>query len=397
MDLQQIDRAFAVLERYREAGAFPGYVAGVAHKGKTIALRAGGLAQLDPARPMTTETLFDMASVTKVMATTPAVLALVDDGLICLDEPLWSLMPEFEKGEKRAITIRSLLTHSSGLPSWRPTYASCRSPEEAIRYIASLPLAYKTGTSVQYTCLGFMILGELVDRISGMPLDRFAFRRIYAPLGMERTGFRPDTHANTAATEDGNQYEAAMATRGGVQVLLWRTGITVGAVNDGNAFYTMNGVSGNAGLFSTASDTLRYGQMWLERGRAGKSRILSEAVVAVATRDQTPTLPAGRGLGWIVHRAEPPVHQEFLPSPSSKEFLPPEAYEAFAPPRVGGDYLSPGSFGHTGFTGTSLWIDPSRELVVVLLTNRTHPQVRPEIAWARPKFHNALIAAYSDQ
>lgn len=397
MNDQQLDRAFGVLEQHRETGAFPGYVAGVAHKGQVVTIRSGGLAQLDPIRPMTSETLFDMASVTKVMATTPAVLALVDDGLLSLDEPLWSLMPEFAVADKRAITVRLLLTHSAGLPSWRPTYAFSKSPEESIRYIASLPLAYEPGTDVQYTCLGFILLGELVRRVSGSPLDQFVAERIYRPMALRQTGFGPVSPDQVAATEEGNRYEAAMAVRGGVQVsCTWRTGITAGTVNDGNAYYTMGGISGNAGLFSTAADTLRFGQMWLDRGRLGGVRILSEAVVAEATRDQTPGLPFGRGLGWIVQRSGPPGRREFLPSPSSREFLPPEAYEAFTPPRSGGDYLSPGSYGHTGFTGTSLWIDPARELVMVLLTNRTHPVVRPEIAWTRPRFHNAIVAAFSE-
>jgi CubicO group peptidase (beta-lactamase class C family) len=351
-------------------GAFGGAVALVAHRGVVVLHRAAGWACREPQPvPMTAEVIFDLASLTKVVATLPSVLCLVARGELELDRPVGQVLPEFgHDGWKTAVTIRRLLSHTSGLPAWLPLYLDARGPDEYVAAIARLEPAAPPGQQAIYSDLNFILLGEVVKRISGQDVAGFAASEIFTPLGMRDTLFRPPPalRLRIAATERGNGSEMGQAGERAASFPYWRHELIWGEVHDGNAFYGLGGVAGHAGLFSTATDLARYGQMWLQRGSWRGTQVLPARLLAEATRPQAP----GRGLGWLLAGPEPR----------------PETFPARG--------LSPSAYGHTGFTGTSLWIDPELELVVILLTNRVHPEVRDEIATIRPAFHERVAAAF---
>lgn len=364
-----------------EAGAFPGAVAAIADRREIIAWRAFGHAALEPAVvPMKRDFIFDVASLTKVVATTPAVLLLAEAGELSLDEPVSRFIPAWRGPVKETVTIRQLLTHTSGLAAWYPTYAAARSPGDAaavVDVIAGLNLAYTPGTKVEYSCLGYILLGRIVEHVAAQPLDRFCTDHVFQPLGMRDTSYRPSDVSRVVATERGNLYEREMVRAHGLDFDGWDDGVARGQANDGNARYGMGGVSGNAGLFTTAADLVRYGQEWLKALQGGSSW-LSQATATLAVTNHTPVLDMARGLGWVLMPDDAAVRA---------------AGPAPVGPRWCGELLSPGSFGHTGFTGTSIWIDPHRGYVFVLLTNRVHPHVRTGIEVVRARFHNAAVAA----
>ncbi len=366
----------------REQAVFPGAVAAVVWGGTRLVLGAFGHAQVTPRRrSMTTETIFDLASLTKPLATTTAVLQLWEQGAIDLDAPVVAYLPRFARGGKAAVTVRQLLSHTSGLPAWEMLYLpgtprenatrapSCRSIEEAVARICATPVVVRPGTKVEYSDLGFIILGYLVERLSGLSLDRYVRRHIFQPLGMRWTRFRPPRswRSRCAATELGNAFERAKAAAQGLgRRFAWRTHLLRGEVHDGNAWYLGHGVAGHAGLFGTAADLARFGMMLLRGGAPSGARILSSDATAEAMRNQTPGLdPEPRGLGWAL---------------TGSTSL--------------GTRASRSAVGHTGFTGTSLLIDPARDLVIVLLTNRVHPRAdSAAIQDFRPAFHDAVIEA----
>lgn len=353
IDPFRLEAAFHLLEEEIAQSRLPGAVAVIARFGKVAAHRALGWAAVEPERrPMSPNTLFDLASLTKVMATLPAVLRLVEQGAFRLDDPLSLFFPDFRDEGREEIRIRHLLTHTAGFPPGSPVLREpAGSREERIGRIASIPLEERPGSRVVYTDLGFILLGELVAKVSGQPLDRFVREQIHQPLGLTHAGYLPSGEAarNAAATE----YRDYLGRH------------QCGEVHDENAT-ALGGIAGHAGLFATAPEVAAYGQLWLDGG-AG---VLAPATVAAATRDQTIGVPGQdhRGLGWIVVQ-------------------PDSAYMSC------GDLFAPGSFGHTGFTGTSLWVDPSRQLVVALLTNRVHFGRTDHILRLRPRFHNAVAAA----
>lgn len=349
-DPGRLEAAFAVLADEIQSGLLPGAVAVIARRGTVAAWRALGWAQLHPARrQIEPSTLFDLASLTKVIATLPSVLLLLERGAFRLDDPVCRFFPEFTGEGREEVRIRHLLTHTGGLPPGIPLYRYEGDREARIRQVFTVQLQAKPGARVIYTDLGFILLGELVTRLTGKGLDEFARQHVFEPLGMSSACFNPpaELRSRCAATE----YREHLGRH------------QCGEVHDENAT-ALGGVAGHAGLFATAIDVAAYGQMWLNGG----SPVLSPATVAAATRDQTPGLDDCRGWGWIVCR-------------------PDSAFMSC------GDLFSPGSFGHTGFTGTSLWIDPSRELVVALLTNRVHLGRQEHILRLRPRFHNAVAAA----
>lgn len=369
VDPARLERAFAVLARGVEQGAFAGAVAAVGGPDQLV-VRAFGHAALRPEKiPMRTDTLFDLASLTKVVAALPAVLRLVEEGAFSLDAPVHAILPEFPD---ERVTVRHLLTHTGGLPAWRPLYLDCRGWDEYLRAIGQVPLESAPGTRVVYSDLGFILLGGIVVRVTGQPLADFCKSAVFDPLGMAETCWTPRVdRSRIAATEEGNRTEYGMAGSRAAEFGRWRRGILWGEANDGNAFYGLDGVSSHAGLFSTAADLAAYARAWLRGG----APILSRAAVALATRNLTPGQAEARGLGWQKPPADP------LP----------------ARPHSCGELLSPASFGHTGFTGTSLWIDPERQLFVILLTNRLHPVPRragPDLFALRPAFHNAVASAW---
>ncbi|MCX7866190.1 MAG: DUF1343 domain-containing protein [Limisphaera sp.] len=326
--LRQIDEA---IETAIREGRIPGGVLWLERAGRQY-VRAYGQRALEPAREaMTVDTIFDVASLTKVVATTPAVMLLIEDGRLALDEPVARYWPEFAGGGREEITIRHLLTHTSGLRPGLPLQPEWSGAPTALAMITrEKPLA-PPGTAFVYSDLNFMILGELVRRISGQGLDVFCRERLFRPLGMVDTGFCPpaEVWSRVAPTE---RLPSGQVLRG--------------TVHDPTA-RRMGGVAGHAGLFSTAADLARFARMLLDQGQLDGRRIFRVETVRLMTTVQTPgTVPARRGLGWDID------------SP-------------YSVPR--GRWFPLGSYGHTGWTGPSLWIDPFSGTFVLFLCNRNHP------------------------
>lgn len=317
----------ALVERELAAGAAPGCVVAIGDARSIAFLRAYGWRAIEPARePMTTDTIFDLASVTKAVATTTSILRLVERGAIELDAPARRYLPELRGGGRERITVRHLLTHTSGLPAVDPLTDYDGGERPAIARIARAALEGAPGGSVRYSDLGFILLGEIVARVDGRSLDRFAHDEVFAPLGMRDTLFVPDAslRGRIAPTERAER-------RGGEMVR--------GVVHDPRAF-RLGGVAGNAGLFSTAEDLSRLAQSFLRNGDG----VLSPASLQAMARVD-PSVPGRRALGWDVGHAG----------------------------------LSARAFGHGGYTGTSLWIDPEAGLYIVLLSNRVHPNGRGDV------------------
>ena len=342
---------------------------------------------------MALDTIFDLASLTKPVAGATAALLLLEDGVWSLDDAVCRFIPEFAAHGKSEVTIRHLLTHSSGIGSWGATYTRGRDPAAALQFICELPLGYAPGADVQYSDLGYSLIGHLVRRVTGAGIDALLRARVWDALGMADTGYLPTgaAAARCAATEDGNRYEQTMVRNLGETFDGWRSYVQVGEVNDGNTYYALGGVSSHAGLFSTAADLATFAAMYL----AGGAGVLSRAAIREATADQTAGLAKSRGLGWELLRKGRQGRAEWAPTAAARRVHGTPA-RSMPVPRPYGDLLSGRTFGHTGFTGTSLAIDPERELVIILLTNRTHPEATNDrIVAVRPRFHN-LVAASVD-
>ena len=312
----------------------------------------GSLRRLNKPEPMTAVKVFDLASVTKVMATTMAIMMLVDRGQVYLDSPVSTYLPDFSGAEKEHITVRHLLTHRSGLPQWLPIYYHAGNTEDAYDYIRRLQLAWPIGLQRHYSDLGFMLLGLIVEQVSRNPLDTFLDNELYTPLGLSSTGFQPTGARDEAkddgafaATSHGNPYEHRMIydPAFGYRIEVdpdtwdgWRTYTLSGEVNDGNAFHTFGGVAGHAGLFSSATDLRVLLQLLLDEGEYENRRYMSAEVIKTFFTDTGD----GQALGWQIPTEAP--H---------------------------------GSFSHTGFTGTFVLGVPEEDLAVVLLTNRQNSGV----------------------
>lgn len=322
--LETIDR---VVTRGIKAGGFPGAAVVVGRKGSAVWEK--GFGRIDWAasssRVSATETIYDLASLTKVIGTTTAVMILYDEGRIKLDAPVVTYLPEFTGGYKDSVTVRQLLEHRSGLPADRDLWRIAHSPAEARQVVLEASLECKPGQCYIYSDLGAITLGMMVERITGQGLDVFLHERVFAPLGMVNTFFKP---------ADSVKFRVAPT-----EVSPPRGYPLQGEVHDENA-YALGGVAGHAGLFSTASDLSIFAQMILEGGEYKGVRIVSDSAVKLFTTRAS----GSRALGW-----------------------------AMADGQWGsGRFMSEGSFGHVGYTGTSLWIDPEREMFVILLTNRVH-------------------------
>jgi serine-type D-Ala-D-Ala carboxypeptidase len=307
----------------------PGCVVLVGYQGRIAWLKSYGARQVKPdVVPMTTDTVFDLASLTKPIATATSIMLLIEDGLIELDASAAKYIPEFGVNGKEAITIRQLLTHQSGLLPDNSIQDYQDGPAVAFRRIHELDLRAEPGARFMYSDVGFIVLGEIVERVSGRTLDAFAKERIFAPLGMSETGFNPDSKLKLRA--------APTQERNGD----WMRG----EVHDPRA-YKLGGVAGHAGLFSTAEDLARYAQMLVNDGVLGEARILKPETCQLMQASQE--VSSGiRTLGW-------------------------DCRTGYSSNR--GDLFSPRAFGHGGFTGTALWIDPDREMFVIFLSNRVHP------------------------
>lgn len=353
LDPVALERAFDVVREVvgDGEGEIPGAVCAVVHRGKVVGPRAFGLAVRTPVRiPATPLTVFDLASLTKVVATLPSILVLMEMGKLRLDDRVALFLPDFAANGKESITIRHLLTHTSGLPAHVKFYEMGLDRAGIVRKICEME-ASSPGEHVVYSDLGFIILGEIVERITGKRLDEFARENIWRPLGMNDTCFLPG--------ESSRHRIAATEYRADLKKLMW------GEVHDENA-YAMGGIAGHAGLFSTITDLARYALMWLGEGEFGSVRVLSRSTVRLAIKEHV-NKEDRRGLGWAL---------------KSQTFS------------SAGDLLSDASFGHTGFTGTSLWCDPETQTAIILLTNRVHAgRAGTAIIELRPRFANAVAAA----
>lgn len=324
----------------------PGAVVAVMYKGDVVFRQAFGKRSVEPSvEPMTVDTIFDLASVSKPVGTATSVMKLIETGKLKLDEKVVTYWPEFAPEGKDRITIEQLLTHTSGLIADNAISDYADGPAKSLERICQLKLVAQPGEKFIYSDVGFIVLGELVRRISGTPLNEFAKEHVFDPLGMKDTLYLPDEarKARCAPTEP----------RDGKMIR--------GEVHDPRAF-ALGGVAGDAGLFGTADDLLIYARMMLGRGTYLGKTILKPETVAIMTKPRRVPPNGQRGLGWDVKTS----------------------YSANR-----GDLL--GGYGHTGFTGTSIWIDPDKELVIVLLTSRLHPKARPNINTLRSKV--ATLAA----
>jgi CubicO group peptidase (beta-lactamase class C family) len=357
--------AWAVVLDGSARDACAGAVALVLHRRGVVLPAATGWACREPERiPMTVETVFDLTSLTKVVATLPCILQLVALGELDLETPVRTVLPPLRAAPwSGRVTVRQLLSHTSGLPAWLPLYLRAHSPDEYLVAIAQTELVAPPGTQVIYSDLGFILLDEIVRSLTGHDIATLARREVFAPLSMHATCFRPppDLRPRSAATERGNAFERSRAGPPGARYTRWREAVIWGEVHDGNAFYGLEGIAGHAGLFAPADELARFAQFWLDHGRWEGRQLFPSSLVSEATRPQGP----GRGLGWML------------------------AFSGTAAARG----LHPTAYGHTGFTGTSLWIDPERELVIILLTNRVHPVVRAGIEAVRAAFTEAVARA----
>lgn len=335
-----------------DQGAYPGAVWLISRWGRTVQHGAMGLAMRTPeVRPMRPDTVFDIASITKPLFSL-LVMSLIEEGKLHLDQPVSEILAAMRTGGKEKITVRHLLTHTSGIPGQVTQYRWCRSRDEILDMTYRLPLIFEPGSDVFYSSQGFMILDEVIRVILGGDWEPTFRKRFLEPLQLEWTTFRPPA-----------EWEKDCAA---AEFCPWRGYVVVGQVHDENAA-VMGGVAAHAGLFSTARDLAAFGQLMLNRGVYAGRRILSERTVEIMCRNHTPGLKLARALGWQA--------KDDVGSPA-------------------GDLMSADSFGHTGFTGTSIWIDPKVELVAVLLTNRVHPdRSNTGIFSVRPRFYNAVRAA----
>lgn len=360
-----------LLAEHISAGDFPSAVYLIAQDGEIVFTDALGHSAIEPYRITNKlDTIYDLASLTKPLITGMLCARRIELGELTLDSSVSHYLPEFDRTDKQMITVRELLTHSSGLPAWRPLYLLAEDePERAAGAIANLDLEYKPGTRVIYSDLGFIALGILLARMTGQPLAEMARREIFAPLELKQTFFNPEEALQTgiAACETGNAYEREMCEQMGAgtyqnsrQRLIW------GEVHDGNAYF-LGGVAGHAGLFASAPDALALAQQFL----AESSSLVSPATCTLFHTNMTPGLEEARSLAWQLAETKDSSAGVDLPRHS---------------------------FGHNGFTGTSLWIDPSHARVFILLTNRTHAHQLPfiNINAVRRRF-NSLAAAALDQ
>jgi uncharacterized protein YbbC (DUF1343 family)/CubicO group peptidase (beta-lactamase class C family) len=342
----------------------PGAVVLVGHRGRTVYARAFGHRSLIPSpEPMTLDTIFDLASLTKVVATTTSVMLLVEDGRIRLNDRVAGFIPGFAQHGKQDITIRHLLTHESGLRPDLDLAEPWTGSDAAIALAAAeVPIA-PPGERFVYSDINFFLLGDIVRRVSGQPLDEFARQRIFEPLGMRDTSFLPADalRPRIAPTQPCTPFGWPCDGPGAAMLR--------GVVHDPTA-RRMGGVAGHAGLFSTAADLALFCRMLLGGGAVGSTRILSSLSVAKMT---SPATPAGevnvRGLGWDLDSAYSSNRGELLPI---------------------------GSFGHTGFTGTSIWLDPLTETFVVFLSNRVHPDGKGDVTPLRARVATVAASALTD-
>ena len=346
----QFNAVDKVINKAVEDKSFPGAVVLVWKDGKTIYEKAFGNYTYDSSSPkIKTNTLFDLASLTKVVATTTAAMICYDRDLFSLDDKVTKYIPEFGVNGKDNITIKNLLIHNSGLPAWKKFYGRDLKYDDVINEIYSSELEYKTGEKTVYSDLGIITLGKIIEKVTGKSLDVFCTDEIFIQLKMESTFYNPDDSLKKlcAPTETDNY---------------WRMKTLQGEVHDETSAM-LNGVAGHAGLFSTADDLAKLMSVLLNEGKINQKIFIQQSTIELFTKRVSKE--STRAIGWDTKSD----------SGSSA-----------------GKYFSKNSFGHTGYTGTSIWADPDRNLFVVFLTNRVYPtRENTKIQKVRPQLHNAVI------
>ena len=347
--------AFGIVEKAIADHAFPACSLAVVLRGELVAHKALGRFTYDPASPeVSLASIFDLASLTKVVATTAIAMILYERGLLDLEAPVTAIVPEFggrfagEDTRRHEVTLRMLLAHSSGLPAYEKLFLRATNRQDLLEAAFTTQLAADPGTRAKYSDIGFIILGVALERLADEALDVFCQREIFGPLGMTHTTFSPTQALKDSVppTDDDRSF---------------RHRIIQGEVQDENAS-VLGGVAGHAGLFSTAGDLAIFAHALLNDGRP----ILRAATVELFSRRESMPPGTSRALGWD--------------TPSA--------------PSQSGKYFSPRSFGHLGYTGTSLWIDRERQLSIALLTNRTWPDCRNQaIKQVRPAVHDSVMEA----
>jgi CubicO group peptidase (beta-lactamase class C family) len=348
----------SILQSQVDLDKIPGAVILIKKDNNIICQQAYGFAQkydynhnqLSTPEKMTVDHLFDIASLTKVIGTTTSVMLLADRGQINIEDPVYKYIKAFNTPDKKEITIRNLLTHTAGLYEWYPLYYRASNKQQCFKLIGELPLQFRVGEQRRYSDLGFVLLGEIIEIVSRQPLEQFMKQNIFLPLGMINTDFNPlksPGPVKIAATSAGNPYERRMVCDSTLGYKIkeidpaqwdgWRNYILKGEVNDGNAWYANGGISGAAGLFSTANDLQKLVDMLINKGMVGSKQFISaKTIETFLTKDKF-----NNGLGWMMD--------------SSNSFM---------------KNAPEGSFGHTGFTGTSIAVIPGCKLSIILLINR---------------------------
>jgi serine-type D-Ala-D-Ala carboxypeptidase len=358
----------ALLEEGVERGFFAGASAVVLSEQETVVELHAGEARVEPAgerRAAGPDTLWDLASLTKPLAGAALVLSLVSEKTLSLDDVVRRFDDRWKKSFLEGVSVRSLLAHLGGIVDWFPLYSKGEGRAAYARTLGELDAAAPPGSKVIYSCPGFLFLAEIVERVSGASVDRLFEARVSAPLHLsENLLFSPSSPEDLARVAGGERDDATerkMAADRNIKYGGFRQGVVNGQVNDGNAYRRGNGVSLNSGLFGTAAAAAGLGRAWLVRDR----RLLPERFVALATENATAGLGQDRGLGWQ------------LASTAGSA----------------GEPLGPAAYGHTGFTGASLFVDPLRGRVCVLLSNRLHPDARAaDMNGFRRRFHAAAAA-----
>jgi len=354
-----------IIQNYIEQSKIPGAVIQIKKGNDVILKKAYGYAQvkdfdgeilLNPEKTSINH-LYDIASLTKVIGTTTSIMLLVDAGKINVEDKVGKYIQGFNQPDKKDITIRHLLTHTSGLYDWYPMYYRCKTKQETFKFIEELPLKFPVGEGRHYSDLGFTILGEIIEKVSNKPLDIFMEENIFRPLKMTQTTYRPNDKGRNfkiAATSHGNPYEKRMVEDSTLGFRIksidpnswngWRQYTLKGEVNDGNAWYANEGVSGAAGIFSTIDDLQRLVDVLRNNGKSGKKQFISAKTVQLfLTKDKF-----NNGLGWMMDN-----QNAFMKNASE------------------------GTFGHTGFTGTSICVVPKDNISIVLLINRQNIGLSP--------------------
>jgi CubicO group peptidase (beta-lactamase class C family) len=341
--------AFELIRQAIKDRSFPAASVAITHRGNLVGLKAFGYLTYEPDSPEATPaTIFDLASLTKVVATTTMAMILYERGLLDLDLPVVAVAAEFagEDPRRDAVTLRMLLAHSSGLPAYEKLFLRAQTRGELLPAAFSTPLTADPGAKTEYSDIGFIILGIALERIAEESLDRFCQHEVFGPLAMMHSAFNPPAAWRASIPPTANDQS-------------FRHRIIQGEVQDENAS-VMGGVAGHAGVFASAEDLAIFAHAMFSGGRP----ILRPETLSLFTRRESSPSGTSRALGWD--------------TPSS--------------PSQSGKYFSSNSFGHLGYTGTSLWIDPERQLSIILLTNRTWPDCSNQaIKQLRPKFHDAVI------